>query len=137
MDAGLRRFVFERACGQCEYCMMPSDWDPLPFCIDHVIAQAARGSHNRVQSGPLLFQLQYAKGPNIAGLDPENGLITRLFHPRTDTWMAHFDWIGPVLGGKSPIGRVTLQVLNINDPVRVEHRRLLIQEGVFPGRLSG
>jgi hypothetical protein len=27
-------------------------------------------------------------------------------------------------------------VLNINDPVRVEHRRLLIQEGVFPRRIS-
>lgn len=41
-------------------------------------------------------------------------------------------WVGPTLHGNSPIGRVTLQVLNINDPVRIEHRRLLVQAGVLP-----
>jgi hypothetical protein len=71
-------------------------------------------------------------GPNIAGLDPESGDLTRLFHPRTDKWADHFMWVGPTLHGKSPIGRVTLQVLNINDPVRIEHRRLLVQAGVLP-----
>ena len=134
MDAGLRRLVFERVCGQCEYCTMPSDWDPLPFCIDHIIAQQHAGPTIESNLALSCFSCNTHKGPNIAGLDPETGQLTRLFHPRTDTWSEHFEWIGPELRGKSPIGRVTLQVLNINDPVRVEHRRLLMQEGVFPGR---
>ena len=29
------------------------------------------------------------KGPNIAGIDPKTGQLTRLFHPRDD-WNAHF-----------------------------------------------
>ncbi|MCO6457584.1 MAG: HNH endonuclease [Pirellulaceae bacterium] len=113
---------------------MPSDWDPLPFCIDHVIDQQHAGPTIESNLALSCFSCNTHKGPNIAGLDPATGQLTRLFHPRGDTWIEHFDWIGPALHGKSPIGRVTLQVLNINDPVRVEHRRVLLQEGVLTGR---
>lgn len=132
MDAGLRRLVFDRANGFCEYCMMPRDWDPLPFCVDHIIAQQHAGPTAESNLALSCFSCNTYKGPNIAGLDPESGDLTRLFHPRTDKWADHFMWVGPTLHGKSPIGRVTLQVLNINDPVRIEHRRLLVQAGVLP-----
>jgi hypothetical protein len=36
--------------------------------------------------------------------------------------------------GRTAVGRTTIDVLNINYPDRVEHRRLLIAEGVFPPR---
>ncbi len=29
------------------------------------------------------------KGPNLSGLDPDTGALTRLFHPRTDRWTDH------------------------------------------------
>ena len=72
------------------------------------------------------------KGPNIAGLDPEGGALTRLFRPRTDVWQEHFEWRGPVLRGLTAIGRTTIDVLQINAPERVEHRRLLMEAQVFP-----
>jgi hypothetical protein len=34
--------------------------------------------------------------------------------------------------GRTAVGRVTVAVLNINDPLRVELRERLIGEGVFP-----
>ena len=71
------------------------------------------------------------KGPNIAGIDPATGAVTRLFHPRRDVWNDHFTWNGPELLGRTPIGRTTVDVLNINLPERVEHRRLLIQAGLL------
>lgn len=43
MDAALRKLVWDRAAGSCEYCHMPVDFDPLPFCVDHVIAQQHHG----------------------------------------------------------------------------------------------
>ena len=37
-----------------------------------------------------------------------------------------------MLVGKTPTGRTTLFVLNMNHPDRVEVRRILIMAGVFP-----
>lgn len=72
------------------------------------------------------------KGPNIAGIDPSTSEITRLFHPRQDVWDEHFQWDGPELIGLTAIGRATIDVLAINLPERVEHRRLLLAAGVWP-----
>jgi hypothetical protein len=58
--------------------------------------------------------------------------LTPLFNPRRDKWLRHFRWLGAYLLGRTPIGRVTVDVLNINDPFRVELRDELIKEGLFP-----
>jgi hypothetical protein len=52
--------------------------------------------------------------------------------PRRHKWDYHLRWDGPVLVGRTAIGRVTVQVLAINDPVRVGLRREFIEEGLFP-----
>ena len=72
------------------------------------------------------------KGPNLAGFDPETRQVVSLFHPRKQRWMDHFHWKGPVLVAITPTGRVTIAVLNINDPARIAMRQTLIEEGVFP-----
>ena len=43
-------------------------------------------------------------------------------------------WDGPLLVGKTPIGRATIRVLKINLDHRVGYRRELVEEGVFPPR---
>ena len=62
----------------------------------------------------------------MAGYDPATGELVPLFNPRRDGWNEHFAWDGAILVGRSAIGRATIDVLRINDPDRVEHRRLLI-----------
>ena len=59
---------------------------------------------------------------------------SRLFHPRQDDWAEHFAWDGPELRGLTAVGRTTIDVLRINLPERVEHRRLLQELGVFPAK---
>ena len=71
------------------------------------------------------------KGPNIAGLDPLTSRIVRLFNPRQDIWSEHFAWLGAELRPLTGIGRVTLQVLFMNDPEFVAVRKALIDEGAF------
>jgi hypothetical protein len=56
----------------------------------------------------------------------------RLFNPRRHKWARHFRWDGPLLVGRTPIGRVTVHVLGMNDPIRVALRQELIEEGLFP-----
>jgi hypothetical protein len=55
----------------------------------------------------------------------------RLFNPRRHRWRRHFRWDGPYLVGRTAIGRVTVQVLAMNDPVRVTLRQTLLDEGLW------
>jgi hypothetical protein len=78
------------------------------------------------------FSCNHHKGPNVAGFNPVTGRLTRLFHPRRHRWDWHFRWDGPVLLGRTAIGRTTVHLLAINAARRVLVRRSLIAEGVFP-----
>jgi len=75
------------------------------------------------------------KGPNLSGILKTQGQtrIIPLFHPRRHRWDRHFRWSGAFLLGKTPIGRVTIQVLAINDPLRVAVRQALREDGLFEG----
>ena len=74
------------------------------------------------------------KGPNLAGIERSRGgpQLIALFHPRRHKWDRHFRWVGGLVVGRTPIGRVTVQVLAMNDPLRVALREELIAEGLFP-----
>ena len=104
----------------------------LPHELDHI---QPRKHHGSTQLANLCWSCALCnahKGPNLTGIDPDTGEVTRLFDPRTQTWDEHFAWDGPLLLGRSPEGRTTIDVLKINGPDRLAHRRLLIQTGRFP-----
>jgi hypothetical protein len=132
MERALEELVWERAAGRCEYCRIAQGHDRLPFEIDHIIAKKHGG---RTQAGNLClacFADNNHKGPNIAGLDPRTKKLAPLFNPRRHKWSRHFRWDGPLLVGMTPIGRTTIEVLEINLDYRVAFRQGLIDEGVFP-----
>jgi hypothetical protein len=64
----------------------------------------------------------------VAGIDSETGKLTRLFHPRIDEWESHFQWSGAEILPRSPIGRVNVSVLFMNDPELVWFRSTLADE---------
>ena len=132
MDDNLVQRVRRRADFSCEYCRLPETYSPLAFEIDHIIARKHRGATVVANLAFACFACNNHKGPNIAGIDPASGNVTRLFHPRRHKWSRHFRWDGPILVGRTPIGRVTITVLEINLPYRVAFRRSLMKESVFP-----
>ena len=130
MDAATRAAVWQRADHRCEYCRRIQDSGAAGFHIEHIYAKKHGGSDalpNLCLSCP---QCNFAKGPNLSGLLDDK--IVPLFHPRRQAWDRHFQWDGAVLVGKTLCGKVTIQVLDINDPRRVRMRQLLIDEGRFP-----
>jgi hypothetical protein len=133
MIEALKGLVWGRAENNCEYCRLPRSLDVLPFQIDHVIAEQHHGPKVSENLALSCLNDNLHKGPKIAGLDPDRGLLTRLFHPRKDIWDEHFAWVGPVLTGPTDIGRTTIDVIVMNTPECVELRRLLIRAGLFPG----
>ena len=132
MDEALVRLAWRRAHDRCEYCQMPRALSFLPHEIDHLIARKHHGKRVRSNLALTCAYDNGFKGPNIAGLDPNTGSLVRLFHPRRHKWHRHFRWAGPVLIGRTAIGRATIDVLAMNHPLRIEQRRALIGAGLFP-----
>jgi hypothetical protein len=130
VDPSLRELVWRRANATCEHCHLLQQFDIFPFQIDHIIAEKHHGATTADNLALSCFQCNVHKGSNIAGIDPLTGEVTPLFHPRRQTWSEHFEWVGPELIGRSPMGRATIDVLQINLPDRMAHRRLLIEAGV-------
>jgi HNH endonuclease len=123
--------VWQRAGGCCEYCRLPQAASHIPFEIDHVRPRKHRGP---TVAGNLALSCVYCngyKGPNLSGIDPATGKLTKLFHPRRHQWRYHFRYAGGTLTGRTAIGRTTIEVLRINLPNRVAIRDVLIEDGAF------
>ena len=132
MRGSLRRIVYERAGGRCEYCRLHERDDATPFQVDHIVARKHGGDTTESNLCLCCLACNAFNSANIAGLDPETGELHPLFHLRSDEWSEHFEWRGPLLLGRTPVGRTTIEVLDINRSDRLEHRRLLIELGRFP-----
>ncbi|HUG68130.1 MAG TPA: HNH endonuclease [Pirellulaceae bacterium] len=132
MAKSRRQRVIDRADNCCEYCQLPQQCTSLPHELDHIRSQKLHGPTVLDNLCLACAPCNSAKGPLASGYDPDTNELIRLFNPRADNWDDHFDWNGPTLVGKTPIGRATIDVLNINDTLRVEHRGLLIQSKRFP-----
>ena len=130
MKAAVAQLVWRRARRRCEYCRMPQDYDETPFEIDHIISRKHGGQGIARNLALSCFHCNAHKGSNIGGRDPNTHAFTSLFNPRRHKWERHFRWQGAYLLGRTAIGRVTAYVLNLNDPLRVELREELRQEGI-------
>ena len=132
VPADLDRRVRERAKGVCEYCRLPQAAYRLSFQIDHIIAEQHRGKTQFANLCLACPRCNKNKGPNISGIGYKTRRLTPLFHPRRDRWEDHFTWQGSRLRGLTPIGRVTIEVLGINQLDAVKVRRELKRERLSP-----
>lgn len=132
MDEDLIELIWDRAGSVCEYCLIPQSFYPAPFEIDHIIARLHQGLTVASNLALSCIHCNSHKGPNIAGRDRVTRKLVPLFNPRRHSWPRHFRWDGPYLRGRSPIGRVTVGLLNMNGLFLVQLREQLIAEGRFP-----
>lgn len=128
----LQRQVRDRAALRCEYCHLPQSPLEVSFHIDHIVPKKHEGATEIDNLALSCSTCNAFKLDNISGLEPQSGALIRLFHPRNDDWSSHFSWNDAVLIGLSAIGRVTIAVLKINHPLRVEHRAFLLRFRKFP-----
>src|SRR5205085_2018172 len=106
---------------------------PVAFEIDHIIAKQHHGKTVLSNLALACLHCNGHKGPNLTGIDTATSRTkpVRLFNPRRHKWAHHFRFSGPYLVGKTSIGRATIAVLLMNDPVVVALRQELIDEGIF------
>jgi hypothetical protein len=130
----LRQSVFVRAGGRCEYCLLASRLQIGTFPLDHIIPRSAGGKTEENNLALACAHCNACKWAHVDGLDEQEGVLVRLFHPRHDAWNNHFRWsvVRPgELEGQTPIGRATIARLRVNHPEVVEIRRLLTALGLF------
>ena len=132
ISAALRQVIFTRADGRCEYCLYPQAAAFLAFQTEHIVAEKHGGAttaDNLALACPLCNRY---KGSDLGSLDPETGQLTPFFNPRTQAWHDHFGFDGAKIIPRSAEGRVTVAILQLNHPDRVQERRLLMQAGIYP-----
>lgn len=133
MKQALRELVWRRAQAKCEYCQMPQQFiEDLKHQVDHVVAQQHGGPTVAENLALSCYSCNKRKGPNISSIDPATRRTVDLFNPRANDWQEHFRWDGANLRGLTAIGRATIELLKINAYDRVDLRRSLMEEGVFP-----
>lgn len=125
MNDDTRRKVRERAGASCEYCRLPEAAVEVPFHVEHIVARQHGGSDDFGNLALACDRCNLFKGPNLAGIDPLTGVLAPLFHPRQDEWSANFELQGGRIEGKTPVGRATVRLLQMNVTQRVQLRSVL------------
>jgi hypothetical protein len=117
VSAATRRAVRERAQRRCEYCHADERWQFVRFTTDHVQPQSAGGSDDADNLALACRNCNERRGNRLDGRDPETGEVVSLFNPRRDRWAEHFIWDVAQLRimGQTPTGRVTVELLDLND----------------------
>jgi hypothetical protein len=131
MDAATREFVRRRADRRCEYCRLPEVADEWPFHVEHIVARQHGGDDRYENLCWACSRCNLHKGPNLASIDAKSGQVVSLFNPRMELWIEHFSLVDARVIGVTAVGRVTAQLLRMNDARRVALRRELIDQGHF------
>jgi hypothetical protein len=116
--------------------LVHADYAVLVHEIDHVIAEKHGGATEMNNLAYACAQCNRFKGSDIATIDPQTGQIAPLFNPRTQSWREHFDLDGAVIMARSPSGRATERLLQLNQVDRILLRRELIKTGRYPYRFG-
>ena len=115
-------WLFAVARGMQEHRARAVAWSPPPIALGHALAIGAVVLIVQLAQVALpLLYIRIGVAVTLVGLG-----VYKLVRSR------HFRWDGPTLIGRTPIGRATVAVLNVNDPEAVAIRAALIEAGLFP-----
>lgn len=106
----------------------------MPLVIDHIQPQSLGGSDDLTNLAAACYRCNEFKGSRISGIDPLTQDEVALFNPRSQLWSEHFRWdeLGTKLTGLTPVGRLTVAALNLNNEDVVAARSIWVKWGWHP-----
>jgi HNH endonuclease len=134
ISSQVRQQIISDAGHRCEYCKTSSKLIGMPLTMEHIQPRSLGGSDLPENLAAACYRCNEFKGSKINLIDPVSKELISLFNPRLDLWNENFSWIehGTIIEGISPIGRVTIIVLRLNNPDIVAARALWIEVGWHP-----
>ena len=134
VGAELRRLVAARANQLCEYCLLHEEDTYFGCEVDHVVSRKHGGLTEEDNLAYACALCNRNKGSDIASLDPDTGELVRLYNPRRDRWVDHFQLAddGFTINPLTPAGRVTVRLLGLSHHDRLLERMQLRELGRYP-----
>lgn len=134
ISKALRASVSAEARYRCGYCLAQESVIGAAMEIEHIIPESLGGPTEEANLWLACSPCNDRKGDRIAGLDPETREVVRIFDPRLQLWNDHFSWSpdSERMLGRTPAGRATIVMLDLNRPVLVRARRLWVIAGWHP-----
>lgn len=129
-----KKAVAERAKGCCEYCRSQVRFAIQSFSVEHIIP-TSQGGKNTLDNLALSCQgCNNHKYKKTEGRDPISGDTVSLYNPRKQRWDSHFAWNDgfTLVIGLTPIGRASVEALQLNREGVVNLRRILYAMGEHP-----
>jgi len=102
------------------------------FHGEHIVPTSRGGATELANLAWACPSCNLHKADRIEALDPESGVIVRLFDPRRDGWQEHFRWEGYEIRGSTAMGRAAVFALDLNHSRRVLIRKAEEVFGLFP-----
>ena len=133
IPADIDRSVRDRAGNRCEYCQLPQSSQEATFHLDHIIPRHVGGQTSIDNLALACVTCSLKKSSRTHVVDESSGNAVPLFHPRIDSWYAHFAWTADWhVHGRTAVGRATAVALGMNRSAIVSIRALLAELGRFP-----
>lgn len=134
VTAKQKEFISQRARSCCEYCYSQLKFSPDPFSIEHIIPLSKGGTYDLDNLALSCQGCNNRKYNHIEAIDPIDGKLVLLYHPRQQLQSEHFVWSDDFteLIGISPIGRATIVRLQLNREGVVNLRWLLREKNLHP-----
>jgi 5-methylcytosine-specific restriction endonuclease McrA len=132
ISASIRNQVIRRAKNCCEYCQLSQQGQEATFHIDHILPVSAGGETIVDNLALACVSCSLRKAARQTAIDPETREDTPLFHPRKHRWKDHFQWLGFRVIGITPIGRATVNTLQINRSLIISIREEEAKLGRHP-----
>jgi hypothetical protein len=128
----LRSTVYERDAGQCQYCHLRQVGQAALFHVDHIVPRSKSGATVIENLALQCPHCSLRKSSKTHGIDPHGGDETLLFHPLRHVWTEHFrlETDGSIVG-VSPIGRTTVEALQMNAPIVRTARAIQVAIGLL------
>lgn len=132
VPAALRRQVWERAAGLCEYCLLHERDDWVGFQIEHIRSRKHGGRTTLSNLALACLDCNIAKGTDLGSVSRASGLLTPFYHPRRDVWTEHFRLQGQRIMPLTETGEVTSRILGFNTRPRLLKRQAIAMAGRYP-----
>lgn len=130
----IRQSVGDRAKGYCEYCLSQAQFSPQSFSIEHIYPRSLGGSTELANLALACAGCNGHKYNKTQALDPTTNTIADIYHPRKHNWAEHFAWNEEytLILGLTPIGRATVETLQLNRVTLQNLRAVLFSVGKHP-----
>jgi hypothetical protein len=134
ITAQQKEFIIQRARGCCEYCWSQLKFSPDPFSVEHIIPLSKGGTYDLENLALACQGCNNRKYNHTEAIDPIDGQLVPLYHPRQQSWSSHFVWSDDFteMIGISPSGRATIVRLRLNREGVVNLRGVLKEKDFHP-----